>query len=121
MSNQLRDLRLSHSLAAKDMAETVRELYPKFDRYLLSKCEASDAYGIDLRKDALKALYMAYAPDKWSAQQRRSDGHKNQRRIMCRMDDTTYAKLMTKIRQDGFKTVQDWLMDQVTAYISACL
>ena len=50
---------------------------------------------------------------------RRTDGHKNPFRISCRMDGETYKKLIGQIRQDGFRTVQDWILDQVLAYISA--
>ena len=40
-------------------------------------------------------------------------------RISCRMDGETYKKLIGQIRQDGFRTVQDWILDQVLAYINA--
>lgn len=118
MSNDLQSLRLSHSIPARDMAETVQQIYPRFDRYLLSKCEASEVYGVQIKTDALKALYQKYAPGEWEKRKRR-DGHKNQCRIYCRMDEATYKSLIAQIRQDGFKTVQDWMLDQIQAYINA--
>ncbi len=117
MSNDLQSLRLSCQIPAKDMAEAVQKIYPRFDRYLLSKCEADTVYGVELKKDALKALYLKYAPDAWA--KRKKDGHRNQSRIYCRMDEATYNRLIAQIRQDGFKTVQDWIMDQILAYINA--
>ena len=119
MSNDLQALRLSHSIPARDMAETVQKIYPRFDRYLLSKCEASEVYGVQLKHDALKALYLKYDPEAWAKRKRKTDGHKNQFRIYCRMDQATYNRLISHIRQDGFKTVQDWMLDPIKAYIHA--
>ena len=112
--NQLKDLRVSHALAARDMAETVQDLYPRFDRYLLSKCEASDQYGVELRRDALKRLYMTYAPTEWKKIQRRhTDRHRLTRSIRCRLDEPTYQALLSVIHENGFETVQDWLESTV--------
>ena len=119
MSKDLQFLRLSYQLPAKDMAETVQQIYPRFDRFLLSKCESPEVYGVQIKPDALKTLYLKYAPDEWAKRKRRTDGHKNPFRISCRMDGETYKKLIGQIRQDGFRTVQDWILDQVLAYISA--
>lgn len=118
MSNELQTLRLSHKIPARDMAETVQTLYPRFDRYLLSKCESSEVYGVEIKKDALKALYLKYDPAAWAKRIRKSGGHKNNSRIYCRMDEDTYKRLIAKIRADGYKTVQDWVMNQILAYLN---
>lgn len=115
--NELQTLRLSHSIPARDIAETVQQLYPRFDRYLLSKCEAESVYGIQLKTDALKALYTKFDPDGWK-KRRKKDGHRNQFRIYCRMDAETYTELFWRIQEDGYKTMQDWIMAQITAYIN---
>ena len=119
MGNRLRDLRLSRSLASQQMVDKVREIYPKYDKPLQSKCEASDVYGVELRRDALKALYMEFDPEGWEKRQRHIDGHRLTCRISCRLDDSTYKRLLHQLRQDGFATVQDWLADHVMAYINA--
>lgn len=112
--NELKDLRISHSLAARDMADAVQALYPRFDRYLLSKCEASDQYGVELKRDALKLLYMTYAPKEWKRIQRRhTDRHRLTRSIRCRLDEPTYQALLSVIHENGFETVQDWLESTV--------
>lgn len=122
MGNLLRDLRLLQSLASQEMVDVVREIYPKYDKPLQSKCEAPDVYGVEIRPDALKALYKRFDPEGWEKRKKASDGHRFNCRISCRLDDVTYQKLMGQIRQDGFKTVQDWIEDQVLAYIKArCL
>ena len=117
--NRLKDLRISHALAARDMTETVQNLYPRFDRYLLSKCEAADQYGVEIREDALKRLYMIYAPTEWKKIQRRhTDRHRRQRCIRCRLDEAIYQELVTLIHEDGFDTVQDWLESQVNVFVA---
>ena len=115
MSNELRDLRLLSGIPAPVIADAVREIFPKFDRYLLSKCEQPDLYGVTLLPRGMKAA-RALAPE---VTPKKKDGHKNQFRIYCRMDQATYNRLIAQIRQDGFKTVQDWMLDQIKAYISA--
>lgn len=116
--NELKDLRISHALAAREMAETVQALYPRFDRYLLSKCEASDQYGVELRRDALKRLYMRFAPEAWK-KRRSQDRHRRKRSIRCRLDENTYQALLTIIREAGFSTVQDWLEAQINVFVAS--
>lgn len=115
MSNELRDLRLSSGIPAPEIAAAVKEIFPKFDRYLLSKCEQPDLYGVSLLPRGMKAV-RALAPE---IRPKKKDSHRNQFRIYCRMDESTYHRLISQIRQDGFKTVQDWMLDQVKAYINA--
>ena len=115
--NQLKSLRVLYSLGAKDIAETVQLTYPRFDRYLLSKCEAPEQYGIEIRKDALKRLYMKYAPDAWKKRRSR-DRHRRNRSIRCRLDEDTYQALLTIIHEAGFDTVQDWLESQINVFLA---
>lgn len=115
MGNELRDLRILSGIPAPVIADAVREIFPKFDRYLLSKCEQPDLYGVTLLPRGMKAA-RALAPE---VTPKKKDGHKNQSRIYCRMDQATYNRLITQIHQDGFKTVQDWMLDQIMAYINA--
>ena len=115
MGNELRDLRILSGIPAPAIADAVKQVFPKFDRYLLSKCEQPDLYGVTLLPRGMKAA-RALAPE---VTPKKKDGHKNQCRIYCRMDQATYNRLIAQIRQDGFKTVQDWMLDQIKAYINA--
>lgn len=115
MGNELRYLRILSGIQAPAIADAVKQVFPKFDCYLLSKCEQPDLYGVTLLPRGMKAA-RALAPD---VTPKKKDGHKNQFRIYCRMDQATYNRLISQIRQDGFKTVQDWMLDQIKAYISA--
>ena len=112
MGNPIRDLRLTHQLSAPEMADVVRNIYPKFDRYLLSKCEASEVYGIQLMQDAKKALLLKYDP----LMLKKKDNRKCPHRIQCRLDDETFKAFIAKSRADGFKTINDCLVDLIKAY-----
>lgn len=114
MSNELRDLRLISGIPAPEIADAVKAVFPKFDRYLLSKCEQQELYGVTLLPRGMRAV-RALLPE----EARKKDTHRRRCRISCRMDDDTYAALIAQIRRDGFRTVQDWLLDQVLAYIEA--
>ena len=113
MGNPIRDLRLSRNLSAPEMAETVKTIYPKFDRYLLSKCEASEVYGIEMVKGAKNVLYQRYAPEKL----RKKDTRKCPHRMQCRLDDATYKAFMKKSREDGFLTTNDCLVFLIRRYL----
>lgn len=118
MSNDLRTLRLTYDLPSQELVDFIRPFAPKYDRPPQSKAESPEVYGVQLRPDLLKKLYLKYDPAAWERRKREKDGHKNPFRISCRMDGETYKKLIGQIRQDGFRTVQDWILDQVLAYIS---
>ena len=114
--NEITNLRVSHALAARDMAETVQGLYPRFDRYLLSKCEAPELYGIEIRPNALERLYMKYAPEAWKKRRSR-DRHRRKRSIRCRLDENIYQDLLLIIHRKGFNTVQDWLESLIKWFV----
>lgn len=116
MSSNLRDLRLKFSIPSQDMVDVVRAIYPKYDKPLQSKCEAPEVYGIELRRDARKALFQKYDPEGWEKHKRHTDGHRFKNRVQCRLDDETYRHFVAKYRADGFKTAQDCLVDLIRAY-----
>lgn len=113
MAEKIRELRISRKLPAKDMVAVVQELYPKYDKTMQSKCERGDEYGIQIRKDALEALYARFAPELL----KKKDGHKYTCRISCRLPDDDYADLQEFIRGDGFDTMQAWLTYTVRKYL----
>ena len=72
MAEELRELRLSKQIPAKDMVAVVQAIYPKYDKTVQSKCENGDAYGVSLRPDAMAALYAHFAPEPQSGQKGRA-------------------------------------------------
>ena len=101
-SNKLRELRLSKRIPAKDMVEVVRQIYPKYDKTIQSKCE-SEEYGIQLRPDAMDALLMRFATGPPAS---------------CRIPDEVYADLRHCIHEDGYPDPQSWFEHMVAAYLS---
>ena len=113
---QLRGLRLFHDIPAADMVAKVQDLYPKYDKYMQSKAENSDMYGVEICADALRLLWKEYDPEGYEQYRRKKDGHKLQNRVQCCLDDETFKRLIAKSRADGFKTVNDCLVDLIKAY-----
>ncbi len=119
-SNELRELRLLKELPVGEMVDVVRQMHPKFDRYVQSKAENSELYGIQLCPDAMKELWMKFAPDEYQKRIRKahkSGGHRLTCRIQARLETADYELLQQLIRADGYSTVQDWLADIVAEYI----
>lgn len=119
VAKDLRELRLSKQIPAKDMVSVVQTLYPKYDKTVQSKCENGEAYGVSLRPDALAALYDHFAPElaRVHATAKR-DRHRLTCRIMARLETADYELLQQLITADGYTTTQDWLTATVRAYIA---
>ncbi len=114
MEFDLRKLRLSKDIPAKEMVEVIKAIYPKYDKTVQSKCENGDAYGVSLRKDAAEAIIQKFAPE--LKKQRKKDGHRLTCSILCRLETHEYEALQLNIRADGYATIQAWLTDIVTKY-----
>lgn len=82
MAEELRELRLSKQIPAKDMVAVVQQFYPKYDKTVQSKCENGDAYGVSLRPDAMAALYAHFAPELAEA---KKPAKRDARRLTCRI------------------------------------
>lgn len=116
MSDELRALRLAKNIPGKDMVDIVKPLYPKFDKTILSKCENGDAYGVDLRKDAMNALYKHYDPE-GRLKPKKKDAHRLSCRISCRLETVLYNKLVQLLKDSPHNTMQELLTAVITEYI----
>lgn len=119
MAEELRELRLSKSIPAKDMVAVVQQIYPKYDKTVQSKCENGEVYGVSLRPDAMAALYARFAPE--VVEQRKAakkDAHRLTFRISARLETADYEALQQLIAADGYATTQDWLTAIVRRYIA---
>lgn len=118
MSNELRNLRISKKLAAKDIVKVVQRIYPSFDKTMLSKCERGEKYGASLPRNAMNALIEEFAPeDKDKIKRHRRGGHRLTCSIMARLENDVYSELQQALRADGYTTTQDWLTDLVKEYL----
>lgn len=128
MANELTEIRLSTDppIPGKAMVAVVQRRYPRFDRTLLSKCENGDQYGIDLKRDALADVRREFVSEAVATAQDEEkeprmkkytqDGHRLQKRIYCRLEDSEYAELQRNIKSDGYVTMQDWITAVVKRY-----
>lgn len=116
MGVDLRELRLSRKLPAKDIVSVVQDIYPKYDKTMQSKCERESEYGVQLKQDAMDTLLMKFAPDLLTAK-KKNDGHRLTCRISCRLEDEEYEALKKYVEAEGFDTMQAWLTHRVRQYI----
>ena len=113
MAEELRELRLSKQIPAKDMVAVVQAIYPKYDKTVQSKCENGDAYGVSLRPDAHFAPELAE-----SRKTAKKDAHRLTCRISARLETADYEALQRLIEAEGYATTQDWLTATVRRYIA---
>lgn len=115
--NRLRELRLKKEVLAKDMVNTVRRYYPRYDKHLQSKCEHSSLYGVRLCDDAMEALIRRYAPEDL-APEKKPENRALPCRVSCRMTAQEYGQLMTCVSRDGFHTTQNCLLTLIRQYLN---
>ena len=118
MGNHQRSLRLHSGLKLDDLAALAKEIRPNIDKAMLSKCENPEKYGVTLDYETKRHIFQTADPEGWEKYKRHTDGHRNQFRIYCRMDAATYTELLWRVKEDGYETMQDWIMDQIRKYIS---
>jgi len=102
------------------MVDTVKVLFPKYDKMLQSKCEHGEEYGIDLKSKALDALLEKYAPELLEKERHRRNGcHRLKCQVACRLEDDEYAELIKAVKDDGFDTMQSWLTFSIRKYLKS--
>lgn len=112
---QIKEFRESRKLSPREIVEVVQEDAPRFDRYLLSKCEHPDKYGIRLLNEIEQNLAEAFPPTVPGA--RKPDRRKNPCRLYCRVGKPVYERLQRALRADGFETVQAGLNYIIGKYL----
>lgn len=118
MAEELRELRVTKQIPAKDMVAVVQALYPKYNKTVQSKCENGEAYGVTIRPDAMHALYERFAPERLEPPKRTRHGqHRLTCRISCRLENEDYEALQRLIEASGCTTVQEWLTGIVRGLI----
>lgn len=111
----LKALRSAKGLLAKDMVEVVQEKYLKYDKILHSKCEHGEENGIQLRPDAMMALYRRFAPELLEKPQQKP--RSKPYRIQARLTQALYEQLQQAVKAAGI-TVQDLIEASIINFIS---
>lgn len=112
---QMKEFREGLNLSQRDIIDVVQESAPGFDKYLLSKVERPEKYGIRLLNEIEQNLAEAFPPTVPEA--RKPDRRKNPCRLYCRVGKRMYGQLQRALQADGFKTTQDGLVYIISKYL----
>lgn len=115
-ANPLTALRVNNGLKAKEVVTVVRDVYPKFDKPLLSKCEHPDQYGVELLPPGMEALRVAFGLPDEPGKPWKADSHRRTCRISARLTEPDYEALQRKLRA-GNLTAQEWIEGHVHQYL----
>lgn len=111
---------------AKDVAQVVKDEFPKFNRQLLTQCSSPEKYGIIIHPRGLEVIKSVYGISEVRAEasteeksEQEKPPKKKQRRklsraITLRMTTKDYQKLARRVKEDGFTSVQAWLYIRVS-------
>lgn len=111
---------------AKDVAQVLKDEFPKFNRQLLTQCQAPEKYGVIIHPNGLAIIKAAYnlgetqtvgsTEEKSEPAQKpkKKQRRKLPRAITLRMTTKDYQKLARRVKEDGFTSVQAWLYIRVS-------
>lgn len=119
MENELKALRLRTGLPAKSFVDTVKTIYPKYDKTVQSKAENTKDYGVMLAPDAMRLLKETFepTPPQKPAERRKSGEHRLKCRVTCRLEDGVYQQLQHAMNASGYHTMQDFLTALLTEHL----
>ena len=112
---QMKEFREGRNLSQRDIIDVVQESAPGFDKYLLSKVERPEKYGIRLLNEIEQTLVEAFPQT--APEPRKPDRRKNPCRLYCRVGKRMYGQLQRALQADGFKTTQDVLVYIISKYL----
>lgn len=69
-----------------------------------------------MKAAALVSLIAKYAPE--LLKRTRPDTHRLKSTIRCRIEDDEHEALIIAIHDDGYKTIQDWLIAMIHRYLT---
>ena len=102
------ELQDNRHIPTADIVEVVAAIYPKFDRFLLSKVKHGDETGIRLRADAQHELLIHFKVTQDASKAKHKPNRSKPNRISCRLTDKAYGLLQRELDRTGV-TMQSWL------------
>lgn len=111
----VRQFKESRGITSKEMVEVAREQFPKYDKYLHSKVERPNDYGIRpvlALESAWESAFASTVP-----QCRKKDNRRLKARIQCRMTNTELERLQHALSADGYDTIQAGLTAIIKKYL----
>ena len=100
----LTNFREERGITSAQVVSVMREQYSGYDKYLNSKVERPEKYGVRLVNDAERLLEEAFTKTVEISCKR--DRRKLPCRIQCRMTRTKFERLQQALKREGFDTVQ---------------
>ena len=101
---KVKEFRQERGLSAGEMVAVVRENYPGYDKYIHSKVENPEKYGIRLVSDAERLLEEAFL--KTAPAARKPDRRRLPCRVHCRLSKGRFEQLQQAFNRAGFQTMQ---------------
>lgn len=110
-SNELTIFRQLSGLTVRQILGMLKPSFPGIDKTLISKCEHSGIYGIELSGEARSMIYRA-CPEaankaKTALRGRKADRHKNTRRVSIRLTEDEFSLLQQHLKSKGM-TAQEY-------------
>lgn len=112
---KVKEFREERGLLAKQVVDVVSEQYLGYDKYLNSKVENPEKYGVRLVNDAETMLEQAFL--KTVPVARKPDKRRLPQRIQCRLSKTQYERLQHALKRDGYDTVQAGITAMINRYL----
>lgn len=112
---QVKAFREERGITCGQIVGVVREQYPKYDKYLHSKVERPEEYGVRLVNGAERLLEEAFAKTAPTPDKR--DRRRLPARIQCRLSKTEYGRLQQALKRAGFDTIQAGLAYIINCYL----
>lgn len=102
------ELQDNRRIPTADIVEVVAAIYPKFDRFLLSKVRHGDETGVRLRADAQHELLTHFKVTQDASKAKRTPNRSKPKRISCRLTEAMYEALQRRLAQTG-QTAQKYI------------
>lgn len=111
----VKNFREERNLTSSQIVKVIREQFPKYDKYLHSKVERPEEYGIRLVNEAETRIEDAFLKTALNSHKR--DNRRLPQRIQCRLSKANYERLQQALKRDGFDTVQAGLSYIINLYL----
>lgn len=111
----VKEFRESKGLDGKQVVSLVRETAPKFDKFLLSKVENPDQYGVRLLDEVEQNLLDTFGER--AEKPPKKEARKKPCRVSFRLGKMKMRRLQEALATEGFQTMQQCMEYIVTCWL----
>lgn len=117
----LRKILMQTNATNKDVAAAVQDIFPRFNRQLLTQATNWETYGVLIHPMALAYICSSFGIESAAADAKAGKPRKQSRRLgkqlTFRCTETFYEEMLTAMDACGFSTVQGFIENIVTLYL----